>query len=218
MKVLFIGNSYTFFNNLPGAVAAMAASVGREVSFDTALVGGKDLQWHWEEGEGPQKITHDRFDVVVLQDHSLGALQAREKMFEHARKFDAAIKERGAQTVFFMTWARRHAPEAQAQIAEAYLTIAHELGARVAPVGTVWRSALQQRPGLVLHVEDGSHPNQKGSYLAACAFFATLLDASPVGLPAIVHADGQTVMELEQSEADFLQRIAWDCVKGASQR
>jgi len=219
MKVLFIGNSYTAFHSLPQAVATLAAAAEANISADMAIAGGKDLEWHWEEGEGRAKIAARAPGLVVLQDHSLGALRAREKMFDYARRFDAEIRAHGAETVLFMTWARQFAPETQTRITEAYAAIARELGARLAPVGAAWQKSLAARPHVVLHMEDGSHPTQHGSYLAACVLVATLLgegfDFRP--LPAAVEAQSQALMRLDEEGAAFLQKIAWETVKEARQ-
>jgi hypothetical protein len=219
MKVLFIGNSYTFFNSLPQAVAALAAAAGASMAIDEALSGGKDLQWHWEEGEGRAKLASGAPDFVVLQDHSLGAIHARDKLFDYSRRFAAEIRSHGAQPVFFMTWARRFAPETQAFIADAYSAIARELAARLAPAGIAWQRSLAARPDIVLHMEDGSHPTPQGSYLAACVLMATLLGESFDfrAMPAVVESGGKTLMRLSEQEAAFLQKTAWETVRETRQ-
>lgn len=92
--------------------------------------------------------------------------------------------------LFFVTWAHYDGwPEQgmnnygsmQAQINYGYATIAQELNAPMAPVGTAWESAIQH-PDLSLWQEDGSHPSEQGTYLAACVFYAAIFQESPVGL------------------------------------
>jgi len=214
VNALFIGNSYTGFHGLPWAVQAMAAAAGKPLTVAASIHGGKGLQWHWQEGDARDTIAGGAAHAVILQDHSLGTLEAPDVMFDYARKFDALIREHGAQTVFYLTWARQYAPGTQQQITDAYVTIARELGARVAPVGVAWQEAMKRSPELVLHLEDASHPTQEGSYLAACVFFATLLGESPVGLPAAIHVEEMTSMELDESLARLLQDVAWECVEG----
>lgn len=58
----------------------------------------------------------------------------------------------------------------QAQLEDGYGQIAQELDAPVAPVGTAWSTALQANPRLSLWQDDGSHPSEQGTYLAACVF------------------------------------------------
>jgi hypothetical protein len=150
---------------------------------------------------------------VVLQDQSLGPVEHRERLNAYARKFDEAIREAGARTCFYLTWARQARPEMQAALDEAYLGIALELGARLAPVGPAWQKAFARSPGLVLHTEDGSHPNALGSYIAACVFFSTLYGRSAEGLGGKVVLGGEPVMEIDANDAALAQRVAWAAVK-----
>lgn len=99
----------------------------------------------------------------------------------------------------------------------AYFDIADELNAMVAPVGIAWKKALAVDPNLVLHQADKSHPNPKGSYLAACVFYATLLDRSPVGLPGELRKGTKVLVRVAPDEAKMLQEIAWQTVQEMKQ-
>ena len=101
---------------------------------------------------------------------------------------------------------------------DAYLTIARELKAKVAPAGIAWQLALEQRPGLLLHKKDMSHPTLAGSYLTACVFYSVLYGRTPQGLPGslfIVTKSGRkkTLAKLTPTDALFLQGIAWEAVQ-----
>jgi hypothetical protein len=84
-------------------------------------------------------------------------------MAENVRLFDEVIKHAGSKTVLYMTWARRHSPEAQKAITDAYAAIGRELGAIVVPVGLAWQQFLAKRDKPVLHNRDDSHPTLAGS-------------------------------------------------------
>jgi hypothetical protein len=95
----------------------------------------------------------------------------------------------------------------------AYYGVADELGDAVAPVGVAWKKSRTAEPGLVLYQADKSHPTPAGSYLAACVFYATIFDKSPVGLPGELR-DGFTVLiRLSPEDAGKLQEIAWQTVQ-----
>jgi hypothetical protein len=117
-----------------------------------------------------------------LQEQSTLPVKNAKRMAENIRLFDESIKRARSQTVLYMTWARKHTPEAQQVITDAYNTIGEELGAIVVPVGLAWQSFLAKHDKLVLHDRDQSHPTLAGSYLAACVFLAVLLKKSPVGI------------------------------------
>ena len=215
LRVLFVGNSYTYCNELPKMVEALAAAAAAvpSVCTDGVLVGGWSLARHWRDGVAQQKIARRRYDFVVLQDHSVEPMINPWATHKFARLFDRVIRDGGAETVLYLTWAREHLPELQRYLTRTYVAIARELGARVAPVGEAWKRALRKRTGLVLHTPDHSHPNRKGSYLAACAFFAALLGRSPEGLPArlaVPERGGRRVLaSLTRADAAFFQRTAW---------
>lgn len=238
-RVLFIGNSYTYFNNLPQMLVGLAnaAKPAQPLEAEMVTVGGATLKRHWEQGEALAAIKRGGWAFVVLQEQSTlgnapivdGKPQiADPKTFhEYARLFDAEIKKAGAQTVFYLTWARQNAPETQAQLTAAYSSIAKELHATLVPVGPAWATALKRQSQLALHIADKSHPTAMGTYLAACVFYATLSGRSPVGLPntvtgAQVDTAGKSkegsvgeLARLSVNEAHLLQQIAWETAKGA---
>jgi prepilin-type N-terminal cleavage/methylation domain-containing protein len=215
MKVLFVGNSYTSVNNLPQIVKLLADSAKEKRAFepDAQTVGGATLQLHWDQGVALGKIQATAYDFVVLQEQSQMPLIDPEATRYAAGLFDTEIKKSGAATCLFMTWARQYAPETQSTFTDVYNSIGKDLGATVAPVGVAFQSALKADPSLVLHQADGSHPTARGSYLAACVFYATFYRKSPVGLTAQTY-DGDALITLPAADAHFLQSIAWETVRG----
>src|SRR5437868_987432 len=139
LKVLFIGNSFTARNDLPGLIAGLAAARGKGMRHRLVSAGGASLRTHWNAGEAPKAIQDGRYDAVVLQEQSTLPVKNARRMHENVRLFDEAIRAAGAKTVLYMTWARRHAPESQQAITDAYAGIGRELGATVAPVGAAWQ-------------------------------------------------------------------------------
>ena len=237
IRILFIGNSYTYFNNLPAMLAALAvAGKQRPVKAEMLTVGGATLRSLWDEGTALRRIREGHWTFVVLQEQStLGAMtmvdgvpQVGDPTAFHVSvgRFDAEIKKAGARTLLYLTWARRHHPEAQPLLTDAYRTIGAKLGATAVPVGIAWERALQADSALVLHIADDSHPNPAGTYLAASVFYATIFKESPEGLPGRIIGVGITqdgvvegdhgLVELVNVEAPLarrLQRVAWDVAR-----
>ena len=218
IQVLFIGNSYVFFNSLPQTFVRLVESAGNRVHAEMVAKGGWTLGQHVASEQTMSKIASREWDYVILQEQSVmpSIPTEREKlMYPAARALNKAISDQGARTVFMMTWGRRDGlREAgftdfgamQEQLATGYTAIGTELGAIVAPVGLAWQRAVGQRPGIALWDSDGSHPAPAGSYLAACVFYATLFGESPAGLN--YHAD------LSPDEAQFLQAVAAQAAEG----
>lgn len=230
-RVLFVGNSFTYYNNVPAMLEALGRDAGFEIATRMIVFGGATLQGHWDAGEAPRSIREGHWDYVVLQEQSsLGVpflvngiprITDSAKFHAAARLFDGEIKKAGARTVFLLTWSAKTAPDEQAALDYAHMTIAKELGAMVAPVGDAWRKAGEERPKLDLYFADGSHPGPAGSYLAASVLYATLLGKSPAGLVRKIQGTpiddtGQpqagtiaTLVDLPRGTAEFLQRLAW---------
>lgn len=219
LRVLFVGNSYTYYNGgLGSLVQSLASGVkgGRKFEYVEVTKGGQTLEGHWKDGRALAEIRKGGWDYVVLQEHSTRPLVDREKMYAAARAFDAEIQKAGAKTVFYETWARKNRPETQAGLDQAYGGIAKEVSAMVAPAGMAWAKALETKPGLALHIGDMSHPTPAGSYLNACVFFEVLFGQSPQGLPRTLRsAAGKVLVDLSEGDAALLQLAAYQtCGRG----
>jgi hypothetical protein len=207
IHVLFIGNSFTYYHDLPKMISELAkAGKQRPLHYERETPGGCTLEKHWKDGKALAKIQSRKWDFVVLQDHSTAALLKKDSMFDHGKKFDAAIKKQGAKTILYMTWALQNKPDDQPAISKAYLDLSKELNAQIAPVGNAWEAALKADKKLVLHEKDKKHPNATGTYLAACVFYVTIYGKSPDGLPG-------TIGKLTDDEARPLQIVAWKAVQ-----
>lgn len=235
LRILFIGNSLTYYNNLPCILEQLAASADPPRRLQTRLVGfgGATLKSHWEKGVALRAVRADAWDYVVLQEQSaLGTVYMvdgvryvtpqPELFHRYARLFAAEIGQAGAKAIFFLTWARKgRPPREQAALNYAYIEIARELGALVAPVGIAWQDAQAGDTGIDLYLGDGSHPSPAGSYLAACVFYAVLFGESPRGLKTRIEGNPiddrgivntyatVPLVDLPGVEAAWLQRVAW---------
>lgn len=208
-KILFIGNSFTARNSLPGLIAELAAAKGKPFEWRLISASGAPLRAHWNAGEAAKAIASRGFDFVVLQEQSTLPIKNAKRMHENVRLFDEAIKAAGSKTVLYLTWARQHTPEAQDAITEAYTSIGTELKSIVVPVGIAWKAFLKKHKQPILHDKDQSHPSLAGSYLAACVFLATLFHESPVGIQS-------ELTSLTRQDQASLQRVAWQVSRAFS--
>lgn len=218
-EVLFIGNSYTYVNGLPDMVGAMLSSKVKNVKVGMVAKGAYSLDAHWtdEGAKSPREVIgKEKWDAVVLQDQSGRPAMDPEGTIADVVRFEKLIHAKGARTILFMTWG--HADDSFKEmskiIALTYSRAAVKSGAEIAPVGLAWFQAIQKDAKLVLHSPDGSHPNVKGTYLAACVIYATLTGRSPVGLPGTLKAKGdRLICQLSDSDARWLQQVAFDSVQ-----
>ena len=161
-RVLFIGNSYTFVNDLPGTFAALAKAGGHPVQTGMAAPGGWTLAQHLNSADTLAALQSSKWDFVVLQEQSeIPAVESdrSREMYPAAAALVQKIRQTGAQPIFFLTWAHRDGwPEnnlpdyesMQLQINQGYMTIANQLITPVAPVGYAWLTAWFQNPQLDL--------------------------------------------------------------------
>lgn len=192
MRVLFVGNSYTYVNDLPMVIADLAAAAheARAFSPEVVLVGGATLEGHIAGRDALPAIARGGWDAIVVQEQSTRPITDPGKMWRDVRTLADAAKKVNAKLVLYETWAREAAPTTQDSLTHVYRKAAADVGATVAPVGEVW-SAFRAQEGSVpsgahskLFRDDGSHPSPVGTYIAATVLYQTLYGKSPVGLPA----------------------------------
>lgn len=209
-KVLFIGNSFTYYNNsLHYHVEqlrrhSMKPAAFAPYNFRAATIAGG---YWYEQQAGLDSLTAGKgWDVVVIQGHSTEAVDGDKALIfkESLKESMALLKQRGATPMLFMTWAYKHRPEMIKQIEPAYIELARALKVTLVPVGSAFDRSLTARPELDLHAADGIHPSRAGTYLAACVFYRMLYKESPVGL--------YYKMGLAPETAEFLQGIAEETV------
>lgn len=205
MRVLYVGNSFTARNDVPGIVATLAAE--RDVSIEHALIwaGGAPLRGHWNKGEVQRLLESSTWDRVVLQEQSTLPIKNAARFHENVRLFVDAIRANGAELVLYATWARAHALDTQRALTKAYEAIGAELGATVARVGDAWERVLATPGHPELYDKDGSHPSFAGSYLAACVLCETIAGVSVAGVevdvPGLSAADRMLLQHVASQTA-----------------
>ncbi|MBW2630717.1 MAG: SGNH/GDSL hydrolase family protein [Deltaproteobacteria bacterium] len=208
-RVLFIGNSYTYFNNMPFILESLSSAAGKAMEAQIVTRGGKTLQWHWHNPQTLDTLDQEHWDFVVLQEQSTRPVDEPEQMRRTVARFASRIRKSGGTPLLYLTWARQRIPEMQEALTKTYLSIAQEFDTWIAPVGPAWAKALADSPELTLHMEDESHPNILGSYLAACVFYAVLFRETPIQLPARFRLSPDVTAIIDTSRARFLQEVAW---------
>jgi hypothetical protein len=220
LRVLFVGNSFTFRNSMPALVHELAdADSGAPPIFAVQYTAPRWSLEKASEDDGLEVLLEDvHWNVVVLQEKSwflaLPAERRRKATYPFARALQREIAVAGARTMLFMTWGYKDGDRwnwrgdyydaMQARLAEGYSELAGELSAEIVPVGLAWVEALRRQPGIDLWADDGKHPSRLGSYLAACVFYAILSGRDP--------AASDFTGDLDPAEARFLQAVASDVV------
>jgi hypothetical protein len=205
VRVLFIGNSYTYVNDLPTVFREMARAAGENIETSMVAEGGETLAQHAASSDDSTAIGGSHWQYVVLQEQSeIPSVESLRQsgMYPAARSLVASIRADGATPILLDTWAHRDGwadygltfATMQAAIDQGYATIAGELKVSIAPAGQVWQLVAGRDPGIALWQADGSHPTLAGTFLAACTLYTRVFGPCPVGgsytagLPAAVAA------------------------------
>ena len=224
-EVLFVGNSYTFYNDLPNMVKQIALSFGDTLNYDQNTPGGATLQMHSTNTQTLSKISQQQWDNVIIQcqsqEPSFSPSQVSNDVFPYAQILIDSIESNNICTepIFFMTWGRKYGDQQNCQfyppictyagmqqrLRESYLDMTFNHNAACSPVGISWKESIAQDSTLNLFSTDNSHPSIYGSYLTACAFYSTIFKKPALGSYYIPNG-------IDTSTAIFLQTIASNTV------
>ncbi len=216
LRVLFIGNSYTFYHNVPYLVSEISNQTDTKIIAKKSTAGGASLSDHWR-GERKLKtvdiLKNGNFDIVVLHDQSMRPIEEPDSFFYYSKLFSDLIKESGAKPYFFGTWAREKVPQWQQVLTENYKKAASGNNAEIVQVGEAWALAKKYRPAVELYASDGSHASSLGALLTALVFVNALTGQVPEKLSNKIYiksADGESILIMNESklDVDFCLEIA----------
>ena len=197
-RVLFVGNSMTYANNMPRILRALAASQPGGPAIDTAtyVIPGAELDELWDDGHAAAALREGDWDVVVLQERGgLVLCNARTTRTPECRRSDAAhrafadlAKERGARTLLLMTWPPARGTDLKdahgldklgERLQNSYATLERRLARGGAPVTvvpaatTLYAFARGREPESIL--ADGVHPSVEASLVMAAQLYASII-------------------------------------------
>ncbi|MCB9169074.1 MAG: hypothetical protein H6594_01845 [Flavobacteriales bacterium] len=223
-RVLFIGNSYTYVNDLPNTLAQLALSMGDTIIAAMSAPGGYTLQQHASYPPTLNLIASQAWDFVVVQEQSqipsFPIAQVQSDCFPFAAALVDTIHAHYpcTEAVFYMTWGRESGDALncpnwppvctysgmQALLRERYLQMAVDNDAFCAPVGAAWKMVRDAWPAIDLYAADGSHPSPAGTYLAACTMYATMLRKSCIASTYSAQLDSATAATLRMVASDLV--------------
>ncbi len=215
-KVLFLGNSYTYENNLPEMVTLLALSAGDELIYDSNLIGGFTLEDHFSSSTSLNKILSDEWDYIVLQEQSQRPAFINPTAFMNgfsSLKDYIKLNKPCAQITSFMTWGYEDGDAQncpinpgvctyegmQELISDRYISVSDIYESEITPVGAVWKYIKENETSIDLYQPDGSHPSVAGSYLAACCFYTSLFRKDPTLITDDYGLDAATASTLRNA-------------------
>lgn len=217
ISVLFIGNSYTYVNDLPSVLRDLSASMNKEVTIGSKVNGGYTFQNHVNDPATYTAIQQRPWDVVVIQgqsqEPSFPTNQVNTTSYPSAMRLaDSVLANHACSNVmYFMTWGRQTGDpqwdsintfdKMNSRLYAAYRRFADSADAMVAAVGAAWKYVRDNHPTINLYSSDGSHPSLEGTYLAATTFYASLFRESPVGATYLAGLNPTIASQLQAAAA-----------------
>lgn len=214
IKILFIGNSLTYYNSQPYILWYLANAAGKKLYVDQATIPGAQLSHHVEIDFTKNKIKAQKWDYVILQE-AIGELafpDYHQRVMANIQILKDNILANHSKTkiIYFLPWASKGGVQSnlkyysyadfQTLLREGAVAIAQKMDLIIAPVGWAWYHVIQARSDINLYALDGSHPALEGTYLGACVYYATIFQETVVNNPYTTLPD--------KSLANYLQEVA----------
>ena len=192
VKVLFIGNSLTYQNDLPQTIAQLALSAGLPECYCVAIARPDfALEDHYDFGDAVRALQKESWDYVVMQQGPSALPSSRANLIQWAGLFGDMIDENGAQAIMYGVWPEYDRSSEFPNVTESYRQAADAIGALFAPAGEAWLNAWAQDSTLPLYASDDFHPSTMGTYLAALTVFERIYDHTAIGVQASAVVDGR---------------------------
>ena len=235
-KILFIGNSYTYYNNMPARYfGELMKAAGYKVKIMSLTKGGWTLSGsaNSQDELGKQvdmALTNQDFDFVILQEQSMTPAVNAGSFYGGVRRLNKKIRESGGIPVLYATWGRKQGSGDLAatgltaetmtwKLAAAYEHMGETHDIPVAHVGLAFWDIIQNDRRITLHDPDMSHPNAAGSYLAALTLFARITGIDPTTVdyeggvgsniePILKEAARKAVFETPEIPEEYMDEAA----------
>lgn len=219
MNVLFIGNSYTHYHNMPFIFEKMAVSKNIKINVEMNAKSNHTFKMHSARTEMYDAIRSKKWDYVVLQGFSRELKYSKEHIDTSSLPYFKIILDSiytvnpCTNVLLFMTWGYENGyTELDSSSSSTYLEMFNsiEFGYKylssqfdipIVPVGHVWKLFRQKHPSINLYHEDGQHPNLNGSYLAASSFYSSIFKSS---------AENSFIPKMDSLVAKNIQKLAFD--------
>ena len=223
-SVVFLGNSYTQYNNLPSLTSSLLqenVAGWDEIAYQTLTAGGLALDDHAARVSRSDSewssIFQQTNDIYILQDQSqTPAFGEGVSYFDNSLagliEIQEVIEQQEAMTVLFLTWGRRDGDNQnpdwfpdyetmQEALNDGYLKYAERASNRsqvyIAPIGPIFGAIKLQDEALFrdLYSQDGSHPSELGSTTTALGLVASLTGRSPAEISTDLEAEEEALIK-----------------------
>lgn len=217
LKVLCIGNSFTYYLGCPAILKEIAWKEGHYLDMASSLKGGWSMGQHLSLETTNDLVAEGGYDYVFLQDQS----QAAARVGKDRKKYDNLIRNiaamaakvrtnaEGCKAVVEYTWAYVKNDYGSFGSLEAFdkygkkgaRIMAKAVGnAEVSPIAEAFAIVRKERPDINLYHTDNHHQSLYGSYLKSCVNYLVMF-GEPFG-------DSPSDYLVEPEIAAYLRSVA----------
>ena len=204
MRILFIGNSHSYFNDMPYQFAFLMRAAGKPVEVTMLSRGGQTVEGHIQNEQTRFNVLYGNYDYVILQENTT-KFPDGETHAKNAAVVKNWCDKAGTKMGLYMNFESPYDTPKLEYLREGILYAADKLQVPVARVGEAFAKAKAEHPNIDLHYTDRHHANAVGSYLIAMTIAHDLFDVDVTGLPNVVSYKDETVVAVEEEVAKALQ-------------
>ena len=212
VRLLFIGNSLTYTNDLPRTLADLARTVGDTISVSTVAAPDLALVDHLRDGAATRAIAQGGWTHVVLQQGPSSTPINRDSLILVTKLFAERISAAGARPALYSVWPAQENRAPSARAIESYRLASESVDGLYLPVGAAWQRALDADATIPLYSADGLHPSPLGTWLAALVLYERIVgkDARLLGPHVVVNG---APVDVDVATVRLLQRIAHEVAR-----
>lgn len=176
IRILFVGNSLTYVNDLPSLVKEIGDKEGIIIIYKSISLPDYSLEDHLNEGNIETEIETGNYDYVVAQQGPSALPESQIILLRDARKLASICKENKTRLALYMVWPSGSRLFDLDNVVVSYKNAAVQTGSLLCPAGLAWKKAWEADKSLALYSADNFHPSIMGSLLAALTIYASLMN------------------------------------------
>jgi hypothetical protein len=173
-KVLFVGNSLTYTNDLPKIVARIAKENGMEIKTEMLAYPNYALEDHWNDRLLQLFIAKNKYDFVIVQQGPSSQMDGRMMLLDYGARIKALCDSNHTKLAFFMVWPAFSNSSGFDGVIQNYTDAATATNSLLCPVGKAWKKYFLETGDYSFYGPDMFHPSIKGSEHAAKVIYETL--------------------------------------------
>lgn len=173
-KILFVGNSLTYTNDLPGIVTNIGKSRGVEIVTEMLAYPNYALEDHWNDGRLQTLIATKKYHFVVVQQGPSSQMDGRIMLLDYGARIKNICTPHNTKLAFFMVWPAQVNFHTFDGVIANYTDAAIATNSLLCPVGKLWKEYFLSSGDYSYYGPDMFHPSQMGTANAAQVIYETL--------------------------------------------